>query len=269
MKTGVFCRLLGLVLVLSGCMQTSNVPRVSKIEDLKRSNATVWPLQYDYKGRLIMYGHTSIEYGENEIRIGRMDWDYRGEQLLSAAYFFSEGEVFRSEAHCLLFTDTVRTEVWKEVDYQLCGDTVKMESTYLSIPDRHPLKQIYAQYVYDKDGNLGEIISRYVGTNHETTACHSYYFYDHHISCRSNLNMQSFFIDVEGPDAFFFFLLDMDRKTKGHKLPNRIRYCVNHGKAVYTADGLYQMDGDEMIRGEIISDEVRVRVRMGFEYFTN
>jgi hypothetical protein len=78
--------------------------------------------------------------------------------------------------------------------------------------------------------------------------------------------MQSFFIDAEGPDIFFFLLLDMDGKFKEHKLPTRIEFCVNQGKAVYLADGLYQMDNESLVRGEVLSDDVKLKVRVEFEY---
>lgn len=267
MKTGVFCRLLSCVLVLSGCVQFPDEPWVSKIKDLRSKDESAWSLKYDYKGRLFAYGRTPIEYSENEIHIGRVDWIYRSEQLLSADYFFSEGEVFRSEARCKWVTDSIDVEIWKEVDYQLSGDTIKIEATSFSIPDHHFLHQSYAQYVYNEDGNLGEVISRYVGSHHETSFCHSYYNYDRNVSYRSNLNMQSFFIEMDGPDVFFFFLLDMDRKFKEKKLPTRIRYCVDKGKAFYQADGLYLLDGDRLLHGEVVSDDTKVKTRMGFEYF--
>ena len=80
-------------------------------------------------------------------------------------------------------TDSSEVEVCKEVDYEICGDTIKMESTYLSVPDRHPVRQVFARYIYDEEGNLKEIISRYVNADRETSACHSYYNYDKNVQC--------------------------------------------------------------------------------------
>ncbi len=266
MKTRVLGWLFGGILVLSSCKYGTDEVRVTKIKDLKRMEAAVWHLDYDYKGRLSAYGNTPIEYGRNEIRIGRMDWDYRGEQLLSAAYFFSGGEVFRSEARCLWMTDSSEVEVCKEVDYEICGDTIKMESTYLSVSDRHPVRQVFARYIYDEEGNLKEIISRYVNADRETSACHSYYNYDKNVQCTSNLNMQAYFVDVEGPDVFFYLLLKMGDKFQGQKLPNRIHYCVNHGKSEYDAEGLYRLDGEWLDKGEVISDDTKLKARLEFSY---
>lgn len=266
MKIKVFSGLLILFFALSSCGNLSEQIRVIKIRDLKRGEEAVWRLDYDSKGRLSAYGKTPIEYGENEIRIGRMDWDYRGEQLLSVDYFFTNDEVLRSEARCLWVTDSTEMEVKKEVDYQLCGDTIDMEITYYSVPEHLLLKQIYSQYVYNEDGNLAEVISRYIHTDRRESSCHSFYNYDLNISYESNLNMQSFFVDAEGPDIFFFLLLDMDGKFKEHKLPTRIEFCVNQGKAVYLADGLYQMDNESLVRGEVLSDDVKLKVRVEFEY---
>lgn len=266
MKIKVFSGLLILFFALSSCGNLSEQIRVIKIRDLKRGEEAVWRLDYDSKGRLSAYGKTPIEYGENEIRIGRMDWDYRGEQLLSVDYFFTNDEVLRSEARCLWVTDSTEMEVKKEVDYQLCGDTIDMEITYYSVPEHLLLKQIYSHYVYNEDGNLAEVISRYIHTDRHESSCHSFYNYDLNISYESNLNMQSFFIDAEGPDIFFFLLLDMDGKFKEHKLPTRIEFCVNQGKAVYLADGLYQMDNESLVRGEVLSDDVKLKVRVEFEY---
>lgn len=266
MKIKVFSGLLGLFFALSSCGDSSDQIRVVKIKDLRRVEEAVWRLNYDSSGRLSAYGKTPVEYGENEIRIGRMDWDYRGEQLLSVDFFFSKDEVLRSEARCLWVTDSTEMEVKKEVDYQLCGDTIDMEITYYSVPEHRFLKQIYSQYVYNEEGNLAEVISRYIHANREESSCHSYYNYDLNISYESNLNMQSFFIDAEGPDIFFFLLLNMDGKFKERKLPTRIQYCVNHGKAQYWADGLYQMDNESLVRGEVVSDDVKLKVRVEFEY---
>lgn len=266
MKTSVLGWLFGSIFVLSSCKSGTDGARVTKIMDLKRMEVAVWHLDYDYRGRLSAYGNTPVEYGRNEIRIGRMDWDYRGEQLLSAAYFFSMGEVFRSEARCLWMTDSSEVEVYKEVDYEMCGDTIKMESTYLSVPDGHPVRQVFTRYVYDDGGNLKEIISRYVKANHETSACHSYYSYDKNVQCTSNLNMQAYFVDAEGPDTFFYLLLRMADKFRGQKLPNRIHYCVNHGKSMYDADGLYRLDGELLDKGEVISDDIKLKARLEFGY---
>ena len=266
MKIKVFSELLGAILALSCCGDLSNQIRVVKIKDLRRTEEAVWRLDYDDKGRLSTYGKTPIEYKEDEIRIGRMDWDYRGEQLLSVNYFFSNDEVLRSEARCFWITDSTEFEVKKEVDYLLCGDTINMEITYFSVPEHRFLKQIYAQYVYNDEGNLAEVISRYINANRQESNCHSYYNYDLNISYESNLNMQSFFIDAEGPDIFFFLLLDMDGKFKEQKLPTRIQYCVNHGKTLYMADGLYRMENESLVRGEVVSDDVKLKVRVEFEY---
>ena len=133
---------MGKFVALSSCGDLSNQIRVVKIKDLRRTEEAVWRLDYDDKGRLSTYGKTPIEYKEDEIRIGKMDWDYRGEQLLSVNYFFSNDEVLRSEARCIWITDSTEFEVKKEVDYLLCGDTINMEITYFSVPEHRFLKQI-------------------------------------------------------------------------------------------------------------------------------
>lgn len=266
MKNSVFYWLFGSLFVLGSCMESSDQVRVSKIRDLKRSDEALWNLEYDDRGRLTAYGDTPIQYDKDEIRIGRMNWDYGGEQLLSATYFLSDGEVSRSNALCLLVTDTAKLEVQKEVDYLWCGDTIKMESNYWSVSDNSFVKQILSEYVYDDEGSLVEIISCYTGAGRQTSTCHSYYNYDNNVSCNSNLSLRSFFVNAEGADAFFFFLLNMDRKLDVGKLPTRIRYCVNHGEAVYMADGLYKLDDKLLVRGEVISDDIKLKARLDFEY---
>lgn len=266
MKNKVFYWLFGMILLSGGCMESSDQVWVSKVKDLKKIDEAVWHLEYDNNGRLVKYGRTPIEYDTHEIRIGRMDWDYRGEQLLSATYYLSGENVYRSDARCLVITDSMNIEVEKEVDYEFCGDTIKTAVTYFSIPNHRLIRQVLAQYVYNEAGNLIEVISRYTDSKRSTSACHSYYYYDKNVSCISNLNMLSFFVHTEGPDAFFFLLLHLDRKSQIQKLPTYIRYCVNHGKEVYIAEGLYRLEDDLLVHGEVISNEVKLKSRLDFEY---
>lgn len=267
MKMKVYSWLFGSVFLLSSCMKLPNHTWVSAIKDLKGEEVAVWHLGYDYKGRLVNYGNTPIVYDNNEVRIGKMDWDYKGEQLLSATYYLSSGEVFRSEAKCLWLSDSTDLEVLKEVDYQYSGDTILMESTYRTYDDHLFLRHILTEYVYNIEGNLAEIMSQYVDADGKTSACHNFYSYEGNIRYESNLNLQSFFIDAEGTDSFFFFLLNMDGKFSEKKLPTRIRFCENHGKAVYVADGLYRLDGELPTKAEVISDGLKLKARLEFEYF--
>lgn len=267
MKRGVLGLLLGSVLVLGSCMDSYDGLKLAKFKDLKRSWTAEWHLKYDHRDRLTEFGHTPIEYGVGKVQIGKMDWDYRGEQLLSATYFFSWGKVSRCEAHCLWVTDSTEVEVRKEVSYRTCGDTIKTEATYWSVPDGHPLRQVYTQYVYNQEGSLTEVISRYEDAERGHSVCHSYYSYVNNVSYRSNLDMKAFFLDAEGPDGFFFLLLDMDRKHKAQKLPDRIIHCMDHGKAKYMADAMFRTQGDYIDRAEVVSDDMKLKARMEFGYY--
>ncbi len=267
MKIRVVFGLLTSVLVLSNCMTSPKKTWVTEIKDMRGEHPMSWQMQYDVQGRLSEYGHTPISYAVNEIRIGETNWTHQKERLLSATFSYSQGKVSHSEARCLWIEDSSETEVIKVVDYTYAGDTVRMKAHYQTLPDNRFFRKVSAEYIYDPEGNLSEIISRYTDMNEEESACHSYYTYVGNIDYEANLNLQSFFTDVEGADAFYFFLLNMNGSAYGKKLPTHIRYCVNHGTATYTADGLYQLTEDFLKYGETISYDRKVKARLEFSYY--
>ena len=253
---------------LGGCTETPDGAWVSKITDLKGDTKAVWHLNYDRNGRLVRYGNTKIDYEDGKIHVGRMAWRNPTEELESATFFFSQGSVLRSEARCRLCEGEARKEFLKETDYLERGDTIRTDIRYSDIGDGHIFRRGTVCYVYNADGNLSEVIARYWDEEKgEDEACHSYYDYKNNIRYKSNLNLEPFFVDVEGTDTFFYFLLGLGRRTREKRLPDGIRYCINHGEAAYVADGLYRLDGDQPTRAEVVSDNLKLKARLEFEYF--
>ena len=121
-------------------------------------------------------------------------------------------------------------------------------------------------------------MSRYIHSEGDESACHSYFYYNNNLNYESNLNMQAFYADCEGLDTYFFFLLNESPThatrallgfggNESFALPNYIRHCVNHGKATYVAEALYRMEGEQPVRMEIISEEIKLKARFEFVYY--
>ena len=143
--------------------------------------------------------------------------------------------------------------------------TLFVLSNYYVEGVENPVRQVEAKYAFDTHNRLTDVISTYSdgGGNHK---CHCYYEYNANIHYDSNLNLQAFVVEREGLDTFFYLLLNLgNRKTQG-ALPEHIRHCVNQGKAVYVADGLYCLEGDIPTRAEVISLQAELKARFEFEH---
>lgn len=255
-------------LFFPSCVEYPKDTWIVKVTDMKSDSEEEWKLAYDYKGRLIQYGNTPIRYEEKSIFAGHMEWDYKKEKQYSTAYYFSEGKVCRSESYCLVEWDSIGTEVHKEGDYRWKEDSLFVTFRYQRLKDSLLLRRLEACYVYDRQHRLAEIIRKcYDGEDVQEWTCHSFLDYNLPINYTANLNLCAYIADREELDSFLFFLLGMDRGADARVLPNRIRHCVNQGDKTYIADGLYRLDGEKLVRMELISDRSELKERIDFQYY--
>lgn len=258
--------LIGISLSFSKCVEYPENDWVRIVTDLKEIKES-WYLEYDYKGRLVQYGETPIQYAKNKIVVGEMDWISKKEKLLEATYYLSKGRIVRCISKNMIDIDSIRMEVTKQVYYRWKEDTLFMDTQFFRVGDNRLLRTANACYIYDKQYRLTDIMSQYTDSKGKESACHSYFYYDSNLYYTSNLDMQAFYADSEGLDTYFFFLLDMKCKKENRALPNYIRHCVNHGKATYVAEALYRMEGEQPVHMEIISDEIKLKSRFDFSYY--
>ena len=257
--------IIGLVGLLHSCVEYPTNTWVEEVKNMTLEITEEWNLEYDYKGRLIRYGNVPIQYAKNRIDIGTMDSDGKKEKMYSAVFLFSEEKGWYSE--CRIRMDSIVSDVVKRTEYFVKGDTLVMNSVYQNIKDSSFVRNSLNQYVYDTKGRLIDVIYHIVNMKGEKTACHSFFDYKCNIGCESNLNLQAYWIDCIDWDTFFFFLLNLCPHEGNKALPNGIRHCVNHGKAMYEADGLYRLDGERLVRMEIVSNDVKLKARYEFAYF--
>lgn len=256
--------LLPMVGVMDGCWNSDEKVCLSKVTDMKGNDNHVWNLEYDASRRLVKYGNTPISYGNNQITVGEMDWEPRGEHMYGATFHLKNGTL-ESEAQCRLKVKNEMVDAWKKTSYRETPDTLFVLSNYYVEGVENPVRQVEAKYAFDTHNRLTDVISTYSdgGGNHK---CHCYYEYNANIHYDSNLNLQAFVVEREGLDTFFYLLLNLgNRKTQG-ALPEHIRHCVNQGKAVYVADGLYCLEGDIPTRAEVISLQAELKARFEFEH---
>ena len=256
--------LLPMVGVMDGCWNSDEKVCLSKVTDMKGNGNHVWNLEYDDSRRLVKYGNTPISYENNQITVGEMDWEPRGEHMYGATFHLKNGTL-ESEAQCRLMVKDEMVDAWKKTSYRETPDTLFVLSNYYVEGVENPVRQVEAKYAFDTHNRLTDVISTYSdgGGNHK---CHCYYEYNANIHYDSNLNLQAFVVEREGLDTFFYLLLNLgNRKTQG-ALPEHIRHCVNQGKAVYVADGLYCLEGDIPTRAEVISLQAELKARFEFEH---
>lgn len=254
-----------LSIMAPNCINYPKNDWIMEVSDKKRDWDS-WDLEYDYKGRLIRYGDTPVTYGQNLVTIGTIRGDEAGKTMYSATFEFSKGRALRSKSYYYWDIDSILTEVYKQTEYEWKGDTLVMSSVYRSIKNETLLRKAVAQYVFDTDNRLMEVLTTWLDDGKES-ACHSYFGYGNNIHYVANLNLQAYFVDKDDWDTFFFFLLDMSGREKSTALPIRIRHCVNHGKATYEAEGLYRLEGECPVMMEIISDEIQLKARYEFKYY--
>ena len=254
-------------ILMASCVKYPQADWIMEVID-KKTDVDHWKLDYDYKGRLTQYGNTPITYGRNSVTIGMMQGDESDNAMCSATFELSGNRACRSESYSLQLVDSVPTRICKRTDYEWIGDTLKMSSAYQSVKGKNLLRKVIARYVYDTDNRLIEVLTSSLNDcDEELSACHSYFNYENNIHYMANLNLQAYFADREDWDTFFFFLLDMSGRVKSTALPNRIRHCVNHGKATYIAESLYRLDGEYPVLMEVISDKIQLKARYEFEYY--
>lgn len=249
------------------CVEYPNHIWVEEVTDMKLDMNEEWELAYDYKGRLIRYGKTPITYEKNRINIGTMEGDDNKGKMYATTYLFSEGKGWCSESICRIPVDSIVVDVVKTTEYVQNGDTLIMNSTYFNIKDSLLIRESSIRYVYNSTGCLTEILYQIADVGKDEMSCHSYFEYNHPIRYNANLNLQAFWVEYTDWDTFFFFLLNVSPQNGNNILPNGIRYCVNHGKAIYEAEGLYRLDGERLVRMEIISKDVKLKARYKFDYF--
>ena len=257
--------LLPMVGVMDGCWNSDEKVCLSRVTDMKGNGNHVWNLEYDDFRRLVKYGNTPISYGNNQITVGEMDWESKEEHMYHATFHVKENGTLESESLCRLTVKGEMVDAWKKTSYRETPDTLFVLSNYYVEGVENPVRQVEAKYAFDTHNRLTDVISNYSdgGGNHK---CHCYYEYNANIHYDSNLNLQAFVVEREGLDTFFYLLLNLgNRKTQG-ALPEHIRHCVNQGKAVYVADGLYCLEGDIPTRAEVISLQAELKARFEFEH---
>lgn len=257
--------LLPMVQVLDSCWHSNEKVCLTKVTDLKGDGKHVWDLEYDASRRLVKYGNTPISYGKNQITVGEMDWGSRGDHMYQATFHLNKNGTLESESRCRLKVKDEMVDAWKKTSYRETPDTLFVNSNYYMEGVENPVRQVEAKYAFDTHNRLIDVISTYSdeGGSHR---CHCFYEYNANIHYDSNLNLQAFVVEREGLDTFFYLLLNLgNRKTQG-ALPEHIRHCVNQGKAVYVADGLYCLEGDIPTRAEVISLQAELKARLEFEH---
>lgn len=256
------------VLFVSSCVNYPQETWIVNVADMKSDTEEEWKLEYDYKGRLVRYGETTLSYEGNRISVGNMEWNCKKEKQFSAVFYRTDGEVDRSESYCLLESNGIGLEAHKETNYYWEKDTLFMYSRYEKVNGNALLRTVKVSYIFDEEHRLVEIISRYYNeSGEEASSCHSYLDYDSPISFVSNLNLMAYIADREELDTFLFLLLYMNQDFETNILPNQIRHCVNRGESTYIADCLYRMVGEKLVRMEIVSKQIELKERLDFQYY--
>lgn len=261
--------LITITLSCYGCVEYPDDNWLLEVRDLRSANEVNWDLVYDYKGRLSKYGNTPISYEDNRIIVGEIKTNDSGVHHLKTEFWLDNDCVYKSVTMGLMPIDSVMKEFIKEVSYQESQDTVFMNSVYRNVQNDSILRQTSVQYIYDKERKLVEVMSRYLNHRGEESACHSYFEYSKNIRYDSNLNLHAYWIDKDGPDVFFYFLLNLNDKRDKKLLPDYIRHCVNQGKATYEANGIYRFEQERPVMMEIISDHLELKGRLELQYYDN
>ena len=262
-----FPLLIGMMGAWSACSPSHEAICLKKVMDMKGEEKHEWDLEYDASRRLVRYGNTPISYEKGKITIGGMEWESKGERMYQATFHLNRDGEHESESRCRLVVGGDEVDAFKKTSYRNVTDTLFVSSRYYVEGLEKPVRQVEAKYVYDAENRLTEILSVYSdGGNKETDACHCYYGYNANIRYDSNLNLQAYFVDREGLDTFFYLLLNLGRREVCGSLPNRIRHCVNRGKATYEANGLYRLDGNSPTKAEVISQQTELKARYEFEH---
>lgn len=257
--------LLPVVGIMEGCWKSGEKVCLSKVTDMKGNGNHVWNLEYDASRRLVRYGNTPISYGKNQITVGEMDWEPRGEHMYGATFHLNKNGTLESESRCQLKVKDEMVDAWKKTSYRETPDTLFVNSNYYMEGVENPVRQVEAKYAFDTHNRLTDVICTYSdeGGNHK---CHCYYEYNANIHYDSNLNLQAFVVEREGLDTFFYLLLNLGNRKTQRALPEHIRHCVNQGKAVYVADGLYNLEGYTPTKAEVISLQSELKARYEFEH---
>ena len=258
--------LVGIMGVLGGCRHADEKLCLTKVVDMNKSDKYVWKLEYDDSHRLVGYGDTPISYKNGKIMIGGMEWESKGDCMYHATFQQNREGEYESESFCRINMGGNCVDAWKKTAFRNTPDTLFVVSDYYLEGMEKPVRKVVAKYVYDDKNRLTEILTVYYDGGEETGACHCYYGYNANIRYESNLNLQAFLVDREGLDTFFYLLLDLGKRRMCVTLPDQIRHCVNRGKAVYEADGLYRLDGSAPSKMEVISLQTELKARYELEH---
>ena len=185
--------------------------------------------------------------------------------MYRATFRMKKKGVHESESQCLWMVNGESVDARKMTTFRDTPDTLFVVSNYYVEGIDNPIRRVEAKYVYDDRNRLTEIISAY-SDGGEDRKCHSFYEYNANIHYDSNLNLQAFLVDREGLDTFFYLLLNLGNRKTNVALPEHIRHCVNQGKAMYVADGLYRLEGDYPSKAEVISMQTELKARFEFEH---
>ena len=104
LKTPLWISLMNMlgVLFVSSCVNYPQETWIVNVADMKSNTDEEWNLEYDYRGRLVRYGETTLNYEDNRISVGNMEWNCKKEKQFSAVFYCADNEVNRSESFCLL-----------------------------------------------------------------------------------------------------------------------------------------------------------------------
>lgn len=255
-----------LVLVCFGCKESAEKPLVVQVTDLTGDEEVVSDLVYDNDDRIISYGNTPIAYESGRVTVGEMVCQGTGTRLHSAVFKLVKGKAKESRARCMLKIGCDVHEADKATIYEYEADTLCIRSDYHAVDDHRFLRHTCGKYIYDKDGNLKEVIMDYREADDSVSNCHTYYSYDAHIGYQSNLNLLAYVMDREGLDSFFYFLLNLGPVKNNTLLPNDIGYCLNHGSDEYNVHANYRLENESPVRIEVLRDCTKLLSRIDLVY---
>lgn len=252
---------LSVIILFSGCKSPSSDKRLTNIVDLFGDEPVSFSLIYDGKGKLARFGGTSVQYLKNRVVIGLLDNVPGYGTFFNMSFEMADGKVIRSETHCEEKIDGKFVEVNKKSTYIYDNEEMVIDSKSYRITDNQLIRSHKETRKWDSQGRLSEALV--VDTDKGINTI--YYNYQSNFSCLSNLNLQAFAYFTYGLDDVLAYLLNLYDLSGVNVLPNEIIIQSSHGeKQSYT--GNYCMDGDQLMRMEIMKDYEILASRLNFEY---
>ena len=251
--------------MLCGCSGELPEDRIITVVDyLQADYPYIHLLEYDRRGRLVKYGDTDIEYDGRVIRISEplVYCDPKREHRITELRRTRRGYRGRSIGKMTIGGKEVialRTSEYREV-----GDTLIVTCLYQSPNRQDTLRRGWVKYIYDEERNIKEFFSGYADAGENELNAYGWFEYEKNISYEANLNLQGYLVKTEGTDHFFYMLLNLSER--GMRLPERLHYTSDCSEESYDAGGWFRQIGYLVNKAEVVTDEIRVKCRLEFEY---